>query len=133
MTNDSANRRSFLKTLGAAGMMSAIPEEVLQPHWNTERVVCEVASPSFDLDTKPQYAIKFAVIGLDHNHILGITAALIRGGGELVKFHSTLPRESAAFQALYPNARLAKSEEEILDDPSIPLIAGAPIPNLRAP
>jgi predicted dehydrogenase len=73
------------------------------------------------------------VIGLDHAHILGITAAVIRGGGELATFYSTLPREVAGFQKLYPNARLAKSEDEILNDPSIQLVASASIPNLRAP
>ena len=73
------------------------------------------------------------MIGLDHYHIMGMTAAVIRGGGELVSFYSNLPKAIADFQKLYPNAKLAKSEDEILDDPSLKLIAGAPIPRLRAP
>jgi hypothetical protein len=48
---------------------------------------------------KPQYSIKFAVIGLDHNHIDGITDALRRGGGELVKVHSTNQPALAGFPA----------------------------------
>ena len=64
---------------------------------------------------------------------MGMTAAVIRGGGELVSFYSNLPQAIADFQKMYPNARLASSEEEILDDPSLQLIAGAPIPRLRAP
>src|SRR5258708_15001527 len=60
-------------------------------------------------------------------------AAVIRGGGVLVSFYSNLPKAVADFQKLYRNARLAKREDEILDDPSLKLIAGAPIPRLRAP
>jgi predicted dehydrogenase len=64
---------------------------------------------------------------------MGMTAAVIRGGGELVSFYSSLPQAIADFQKMYPTARLASSEDEILDDPSLQLIAGAPIPRLRAP
>ena len=46
---------------------------------------------------KPQYSIKFAVIGIDHNHILAITDAVKRGGGELVKVHSTNQPRSRRF------------------------------------
>jgi len=133
MQFESAGRRSFLKTMGAAGMLSALPEAAFGFHPGGEQVVHEAAGPGADVDTKPKYSIKFAVIGLDHAHIMGITAAVIRGGGELEAFHSTLPREIAAFQKIYPSARLAKSEDEILNDPSIQLVTSASIPNLRAP
>ena len=82
---------------------------------------------------KPKYSIKFAVIGIDHNHIDGITDALKRGGGELVKVHSTNQTALADFQRRYPEAKLAASEDEILSDPSIQLVASAAIPDLRAP
>jgi predicted dehydrogenase len=82
---------------------------------------------------KPEHTIKFAVIGIDHNHILGITDALKRGGGELVKVHSTNQAALADFQKRYPEAKVAASEDEILNDPSIQLVASAAIPDLRAP
>ncbi len=82
---------------------------------------------------KPKYSIKFAVIGIDHNHINGITDALKRGGGELVKVHSTNQTALADFQKRYPEAKVAASEDEILSDPSIQLVASAAIPDLRAP
>ncbi|MGD0295430.1 MAG: Gfo/Idh/MocA family oxidoreductase [Terracidiphilus sp.] len=126
-------RRNFLKTMGAAGMFSTLPEAALGLHANGGHIAHEVVAPGADEDAKPKYSIKFAVIGLDHAHIMGITAAVIRGGGELAAFYSTLPREIAGFQKIYPQARLAKSEEEILNDPSIQLVASASIPNLRAP
>jgi predicted dehydrogenase len=82
---------------------------------------------------KPKYSIKFAVIGIDHNHILGITDAVKRGGGELVKVHSTNQTALADFQKRYPEAKVAASEDEILSDPGIQLVASAAIPDLRAP
>src|SRR5580700_2589247 len=82
---------------------------------------------------KPQHSIKFAVIGIDHNHINGITEALRRGGGELVAVHSNLPETLADYQKRYPGVKVAASEDEILNDPSIQLVASAAIPDLRAP
>lgn len=82
---------------------------------------------------KPKYSIKFAVIGIDHNHIFGITEALKRGGGELVKVHSTNQTALVDFQKRFPEAKVAASEDEILTDPGIQLVASAAIPDLRAP
>lgn len=133
MQFESVGRRSFLKTMGAAGMLSALPEAAFGLHSGGGHIANEIAVSGADADTKPKYSIKFGVIGLDHAHILGITAAVIRGGGELAAFYSTLPKAIANFQKLYPNARLAQSEDEILNDPQIQLVASASIPNLRAP
>jgi predicted dehydrogenase len=119
--------------MGAAGVLSALPEAAFGLHAGGGAIVHDAVAPGADAELMPKYSIKFAVIGLDHAHILGITAAVVRGGGQLVAFYSDLPKEIAGFQKLYPNARLAKSEDEILNDPSIQLVASASIPNLRAP
>jgi predicted dehydrogenase len=58
---------------------------------------------------------------------------VIRGGGRLVSFFATDPAQIAAFRARYPAAALARSESEIIEDRTIHLVAGAPIPDLRAP
>ncbi len=133
MQAERVGRRSFLKNMGAAGMLSALPEAAFGMHAGGGPMVHEVAAPGAGADAKPAHSIKFAVIGLDHAHIIGMTAAVIRGGGELAAFHSTLPKAIADFQKIYPQARLAGSEDEILSDPSIQLVASASIPNLRAP
>ena len=133
MQFETIGRRNFLKTVGAAGMLSTLPEAAFGLHAGGGQIAHEVVAPGADEDMKPKHSIKFAVIGLDHAHIMGITAAVIRGGGELVAFYATLPKAIANFQKIYPQARLAKSEDEILDDPSIQLVASASIPNLRAP
>ena len=110
-------------------LMAGLPGAALafQPTSQQETTVAGGPPP------KPEHTIKFAVIGIDHNHILGITDALKRGGGELVKVHSTNQAALADFQKRYPEAKVAASEDEILTDPSIQLVASAAIPDLRAP
>ena len=80
-----------------------------------------------------KYSVRFAVIGLDHNHINGMTAAVQRGGGELVAVYATSPEAIAGFRKRFGDVKVARSEDEILNDPSIQLVAGAPIPDQRAP
>src|SRR5271157_3426559 len=133
MQFENVDRRNFLKTVGAASILSTLPEAAFGLHAGGGHIAHEIAALGDNEDVKPKHSIKFAVIGLDHAHIMGITAAVIRGGGELAAFYSTLPREIVHFQKIYPQARLAKSEDEILNDPSIQLVASASIPNLRAP
>ncbi len=77
--------------------------------------------------------IRFSVIGLNHGHINGQTNAVLRGGGELVSFYAKEPDLIAKFQKDFPQAKLARSEAEILEDKSIQLVVSASIPNERAP
>ena len=77
--------------------------------------------------------VKFSVIGLNHGHIYGQCEAVIRNGGQLVSFYAKEPELAAAFTKRYPDAKLARSEKEILEDNSIQLIVSASIPLDRAP
>ncbi|HEU4936720.1 MAG TPA: Gfo/Idh/MocA family oxidoreductase [Vicinamibacterales bacterium] len=77
--------------------------------------------------------IKFAVIGVNHSHINGQVQTVTRGGGQLVSCYAKEPELAAAFSKRFPEAKLARSEQEILDDPNIQLIVSAAIPNERAP
>jgi predicted dehydrogenase len=77
--------------------------------------------------------LRFGVIGLNHGHINSQVAATIAGGGELVSFHAKEADLSEAFTKRFPQAKLARSEREILEDPSIRLVVSASIPNERAP
>src|SRR4051812_44279555 len=128
---DEQSRRSFLKWTGPAGLMMGLPVAGTEfpASAQTPQEVTAGGSP----DTKPKYSIKFAVIGLDHNHINGITDAVRRGGGELVSVYSNLPKELADFKRRYPNIKVAANEDEILNDPQIQLVCSASIPHLRAP
>jgi predicted dehydrogenase len=84
-------------------------------------------------ETKRAPRIRFAAIGLNHSHITGEVEAATRGGGRLVSFFAKEPELAAAFAKRYPSAKPARSEREILEDPTIQLVVSASIPNERAP
>jgi predicted dehydrogenase len=77
--------------------------------------------------------IKFGVIGMNHSHIYGQTEAVLRGGGELVLAYAKEPDLAAAFLKRFPQVKLARSEKEVLEEPSIQLVLSAAIPDERAP
>jgi len=133
MQIETVGRRSFLKMMSATGMLSALPESAFGLQAGGRQVAHEIAGPGYEVHAKAGQSINFGVIGLDHNHIMGITAAVIRGGGKLIAYYSALPKATAAFKTIYPDARVVQSEDEILNDSSIQLVASAAIPNLRAP
>ena len=82
---------------------------------------------------KPKESIKFSVIGINHNHINGMVNALLGGGGELVSVYAKEPDLLNGFTRAYPNVKVAKSEDEILEDKTIQLVATSAIPIERAP
>jgi predicted dehydrogenase len=75
---------------------------------------------------------KFSVIGLDHYHIMSMTAAMQRGGGELVSVYSKNQKALADFHKRFGDVKVAASVDEILNDPTIKLVAAAPTPDERA-
>lgn len=77
--------------------------------------------------------LRFSAIGLNHNHIYGQVNLLLRAGAEFVSFYAKEPDLAARFRQAFPQAAQARTPEEILDDPSIPLIVSAGIPVDRAP
>ena len=77
--------------------------------------------------------IRFATIGLNHFHIYGQTNLLLRAGAELVSFYATEPELINLYAKEYPQAKLAASEAEILEDKSIHMVISASIPSERAP
>lgn len=74
---------------------------------------------------------RFAAIGLDHGHIYGMSAGLIAAGAQLEWVYDPDPAKVAAFQKSFPDVKIARSEQEILQDSSIQLVAGAAIPSER--
>lgn len=75
----------------------------------------------------------FAAIGLDHGHIFGQTNGLLEAGATLKWVWDPDPTKVAAFVARYPQARVARSENEVLDDPEVGLVAAAAVTNQRCP
>ncbi len=85
---------------------------------------------------KPNPVVKegeflFAAIGLDHGHIYGMCNGLIEAGATLKWVYDPDRRLVEEFCRRYPNVRVATSEDEILQDPSVRLVASAKIPSKR--
>jgi predicted dehydrogenase len=76
--------------------------------------------------------VRFGVIGLNHNHIYGMTDLLLQAGGELAVFYAPEPDLADEFARRYPSAQRARNVAEILESSSIDLIASASIPDERA-
>jgi predicted dehydrogenase len=74
----------------------------------------------------------FAAAYLEHGHINGQCDHLIAAGGELKWVYDADPAKLAAFVAKRPTVRVARSFDEILDDPEVRLVTAAAIPCDRA-
>ena len=114
MTRQGVDRRTFVKAMAASGALaSALP-----------------ATPGAQT-SKPR--IRFAVIGINHNHINSQVGAVQRGGGELVWLYAVELDLVKEFQKRFPTVKVARSEDEILQDSSIQLVLSSAIPVDRAP
>ena len=115
----------------AAGimMMSSLPGEAKSFSGTTTSISHEPVQEEFGEAGR----IKFAVIGMNHNHIYSQVEAVIRGGGQLVAYYAKETDLTTAFGKKYPEAKLAGSEKEILNDKSIQLVLSSAIPDERAP
>jgi predicted dehydrogenase len=126
------DRRSFVQTMGSAGLLGALPSAPLVGGAGSGHIVHEIADPGRQPDAKPAHAIRFAVCGMSHDHIYGMVGAMQRGGGILVAAYGSEPEKAAAFARRYPDAKMVSTEREILDDASIQLVLTSKIPNERA-
>jgi predicted dehydrogenase len=129
MESKQFGRRDLLKSIGVAGMAGMLPS--LSAAEGGVRF--EVAQPGPGDLSKPGESIRFAVCGMSHDHIYGMTEAIRRGGGVLVKAWASEPDKAAAFKKRYPDVPFAASQDEILHDPSIQLVLSSQVANARAP
>ena len=61
-------------------------------------------------------ALRFAAIGLNHNHIYGQVNCLLRAGAELVAFHAVEDDLAAEFAQAFPQAKRVADQRAILED-----------------
>jgi predicted dehydrogenase len=126
-----ANRRNFLKqsmAMAAALGATAVPENLYG-----RSIKMEGSGAGLNGKKRNSAGVRFSTIGLNHGHIYSQTDAMIRAGAELVAFYAKEPDLADAYAKRYPQAKLAKSEKEILEDNAIQLIISASIPVDRAP
>jgi predicted dehydrogenase len=76
--------------------------------------------------------IRFAAIGINHNHIFGQVDALLGAGGEFVSFFAPEDDLAAPFAERYPQAERVHDVRRILEDDSIAVVLSAAIPKDRA-
>jgi predicted dehydrogenase len=80
-----------------------------------------------------QAKVRFSVIGINHGHIGGQVNLMLRAGAEFVSFYAPEPDLVAKFRETYAGIPLARSAQEILDDPTVQMVLSAGIPVERAP
>ena len=118
------SRRDLVKT--SAGLVAALAASTLTPGALSAAVHTARRGTA-------AARIRFGVIGINHSHIGGQVDATVRGGGEFVAFYAKEPDLRDAFAKRYPNAKVARDEREILEDPSLQLVLSSIIANERAP
>ncbi|MDR2095077.1 MAG: Gfo/Idh/MocA family oxidoreductase [Treponema sp.] len=87
---------------------------------------------------KPNPVVKngdfiFAAAALDHGHIYGMCNGLTEAGATLKWVWDPDPKKVDAFVEKFPQVKRARSEEEILSDPEVRLVAGAAVTSERCP
>jgi len=129
-------RRDFLKQTGLMGsvamMGSVLPNSAMALRGERGGVSEEVVLPK-QAEEPPKYHIKFSVCGMSHDHIHGMIGAIQRGGGELVAAWGGEEDKLAVFAKRYPDVKIVKTQDEILNDPSAQLVISSQIANERAP
>jgi predicted dehydrogenase len=116
-------RREILEAAGLGALTAAMtlaPGDAL-----AETLPARAEEPS-------KHHIRFAVCGISHDHIHGMIGAVQRGGGELVSWWGAEPDKRAEFVRRYPGAKAARSQNDVLHDPSVQLVLSSQIANERA-
>jgi len=130
------DRRDFLKhagLMGSVAMMAGMPESALALGGVHGPVIEDaVIAPAAQAADAPMHHIKFAVCGMSHDHIMGMIGAVQRGGGELVAAWGGEEDKLAAFKKRFPEVKIVKTQDEIINDPQVQLVLTSQIANERA-
>jgi predicted dehydrogenase len=135
MKDQSTGRRDFLRkagSLSSMAMLASLPQASMALG-TAGRPLIEDAVRLISQEETPKYHLKFAVCGMSHDHIYGMVGAVERGGGELVAIWGGEEDKLATFRKRFPGVKVAKTQDEILNDPSIQLVLSSQIANERAP
>jgi predicted dehydrogenase len=125
------HRRDFLMHAGSIAMVAGLSQGATAFASGTGGVIEDVLQA--EQAELPKHHIKFAVCGMSHDHIYGMVGAIQRGGGELVAAWGGEDDKLATFAKRFPGVKIVKTQEEILNDPSIQLVLSSQIANERAP
>lgn len=73
----------------------------------------------------------FSAMHLDHGHIYGMSNGLIEAGGQLKWVYDPDPQKVKVFCEKFPQVKAARSEDEVLSDKAVHLVAGAAVTSER--
>jgi predicted dehydrogenase len=73
----------------------------------------------------------FSAVSLDHGHIYGMTNGLLEAGGQIKWVYDPDPKKVENFCKTFPQVKVAQSEEEVLSDSAVQLVAGAAVTSER--
>jgi predicted dehydrogenase len=135
MKEQATGRRDFLRkagSLSSMAMLASLPQASMALGTAGRPLIEDAVRPVSQEETQ-KYHVKFAVCGMSHDHIYGMVGAVERGGGELVAIWGGEEDKLATFRKRFPGVKVAKTQDEILNDPSIPLVLSSQIANERAP
>src|SRR5579871_912343 len=131
-----SGRRDFLKhagMMGSVAMMAGMPEGAFALGGAHGPIIEDaVIAPAAQAAEAPKYHIKFAVCGMSHDHIYGMIGAVQRGGGEMVAAWAGEDDKLDGFKKRFPDVKIAKTQDEIINDPQVQLVLTSQIANERA-
>ena len=127
------NRREFLASAAATMAVGA-----LTPGAFAEEAFQRSDGMNYAPKGKPSPVVKpgefpMAAVRLDHGHIYGMCNGFLEAGATLKWVYDPDPRKTDAFRAKFPQAKVARSLGEVLDDPEIRLVACDAVTSERGP
>jgi predicted dehydrogenase len=127
------NRRKFLSSAAASLAAGA-----LMPRAASENPPQKSDGMNYAPRGRPNPVVKpgefaFAAARLDHGHIYGMCNGLQEAGATLKWVYDPDPRKVEAFKSKHPEARVARSLDEVLGDPDVRLVACAAVTSERGP
>lgn len=72
-----------------------------------------------------------AAIALDHGHVYGMCGGLVEAGAKVKWVYDPDPEKVRKFRESFPDAKAARSEDEILSDPEVKLVCSAAVTSER--
>ncbi len=127
------NRREFLSATAAT-----VAAGTLVPPLFSAEPVQKAEGMNYAPRGKPNPVVKpgefnIAAIRLDHGHINGMCNGLLEAGATLKWVFDPDPKKTDAFRAQFPQAKVARSLDEVLGDPAVRLVACAAVTSERGP
>jgi predicted dehydrogenase len=130
VNHDSVDRRRFL--MGIAGMAAAAPALRAGLFAAAPQTVTRGDGAAEAVAQSKNPVLDFAVVGINHNHIYAQVNAMLRAGGALTWVFAREPDLLDAFRKQFPQAKAARSEDEVLQDSKVRLVLTSAILDERA-